>query len=55
MNPIRLLLALVIVGLGVALLVVTAAHGGGESGYVIGALFVGLGAGRLFLATRRPR
>jgi hypothetical protein len=48
-------LPLVILGLGVVLLVDTAAHGGGEVGYLLGALFVAAGAGRLYLATRRHR
>jgi len=47
--------ALVMLGLGVALLAVTAAHGGGQVGYLLGALFVGAGAGRLYLARRRPK
>ena len=39
-------------GIGVALLVVTAAQGGGAVGFVLGALFIALGAGRLTLARR---
>jgi TRAP-type mannitol/chloroaromatic compound transport system permease large subunit len=42
-------LALLFVGLGVALLAVTAAHGGGVLGFVLGALFIALGVGRLSL------
>jgi hypothetical protein len=42
----------VAIGLGVALLVQTARVGGG-TGYLIGALFIGLGAGRLYLLYRR--
>ncbi len=41
--------SLVFIGLGIALLAVTAAHGGGVTGFVLGALFVGLGAGRLMM------
>jgi uncharacterized membrane protein HdeD (DUF308 family) len=41
------------IALGIALLVETAAAGGGTVGYVLGVLFVGLGAGRLYLARRR--
>jgi hypothetical protein len=41
--------------IGVALLVVTAAHGGGTVGFVLGALFVALGAGRFTLERRRTR
>ena len=40
--------------LGVAILVETAIHGGGV-GYVIGALFMALGAGRLYLLHHRRR
>ena len=45
--------ALIFVGLGVALLVRTAAEGGGLVGFVVGALFVALGVGRLTLEWRR--
>jgi hypothetical protein len=44
------------IGIGIALLVVTAAGGGGVVGYLIGVLFVALGIGRLYLLrTRKPR
>jgi hypothetical protein len=46
-------LALAFVGIGFALLVVTTVHGGGVAGYVLGALFVAAGAGRLALLRRR--
>jgi hypothetical protein len=46
------LFALVFVGIGVALLVVTATHGG-DIGYLLGALFIAAGAGRLYLLLRR--
>jgi hypothetical protein len=42
-------LALTFVGLGVALLVVTAVSGGGVLGFLLGGLFVALGVGRLTL------
>jgi hypothetical protein len=45
--------SLVFVGIGIALLVVTAANGGGVVGFLLGALFVALGAGRLTLERRR--
>jgi hypothetical protein len=45
--------AVVAIGLGVALLVETVAVGGGTIGYVLGLLFIGLGAGRLYLLRRR--
>jgi hypothetical protein len=41
------------IGLGIAILVETAAVGGGSVGYVVGVLFVALGAGRLYLLHRR--
>lgn len=47
-----LVFGLVSIGLGLVILVQTARHGGGL-GYVIGVLFVALGAGRLYLLKRR--
>jgi hypothetical protein len=44
---------LIALGIGVALLVETAAQGGGSTGYVLGVLFLALGIGRLYLARRR--
>ncbi len=44
--------AVAFIGLGVALITVTAARGGGV-GYVVGPLFVALGVGRLSLVRRR--
>jgi hypothetical protein len=41
------------IGLGIALVAVTAAHGGGDFGYVLGVLFVALGCGRLYLLRTR--
>ena len=46
------LFGVVAIGLGVALLVETAVNGGGV-GYVLGLLFLALGAGRLYLVWRR--
>lgn len=43
------------IGIGIALLVVTAANGGGILGYVLGLLFVALGIGRLYLLRSRTR
>jgi hypothetical protein len=40
------------VAIGAALLVRTAAEGGGLVGFLVGGLFVALGAGRLTLARR---
>jgi hypothetical protein len=50
-----IVLALLFVGIGVALLAVTTAEGGGAVGYLLGALFVALGAGRLTLLLRGGR
>ncbi len=41
------------IGLGIAIVVETVAVGGGSVGYVVGVLFVALGAGRLYLLRRR--
>jgi hypothetical protein len=41
------------IGLGIALLAETVAAGGGSTGYLLGALFVALGIGRLYLLRRR--
>jgi hypothetical protein len=49
----RTLLACALAALGVALLVVTALHGGGEVGFVLGPLFVVAGIGRLYLMRGR--
>ena len=42
-------LALLFVGIGIALLAVTAAHGGGVLGFLLGAMFIALGIARLTL------
>jgi hypothetical protein len=39
--------------IGAALLVITAAHGGGLVGFVLGGLFVALGVGRIQLERKR--
>jgi hypothetical protein len=49
------LFALAFLGIGIALLVVTAARGGGVVGYLLGVLFIGLGVGRLYLLRARTR
>jgi hypothetical protein len=46
------LFAVTFVGIGVALIVVTAIRGG-ATGYVLGVLFVALGLGRLWLLRER--
>jgi hypothetical protein len=46
------LFGLAAIGIGIAILVQTVRHGGGL-GYLIGVLFVALGAGRLYLLKRR--
>jgi hypothetical protein len=45
--------AFLFVGIGIALLIVTAARGGALFGYVMGVLFVALGIGRLYLLRTR--
>ena len=45
--------AVTFVGIGIALLAVTAAQGGAVFGYLSGVLFVALGVGRLYLLRRR--
>jgi hypothetical protein len=47
------LLATVVVALGVALIAVTLAHGGGQLGVVLGVLFIAAGAGRLYVQRGR--
>jgi hypothetical protein len=51
-NNLTQLLALTMVGLGIAILAVTLARGGGV-GVLLGALFIAAGAGRLYLVRRR--
>ena len=41
------------VGIGIALLVTTAAQGGGVVGFLLGGLFIALGVGRLSLERKR--
>jgi hypothetical protein len=48
-----MLFAFVFMGIGIALVVVTAVHGGAAFGYLMGALFFALGIGRLYLVRRR--
>ena len=46
--------ALAFMLIGVALLVVTSIHGGGAVGFLLGALFIAAGSGRLYLLRRGP-
>jgi hypothetical protein len=48
-----LVLSAVFVAIGIALLAVTAAHGGGAVGFVLGGLFVALGVARFQLERKR--
>ena len=48
-----MILSVVIALLGVALLVVTAARGGGATGFVVGGLFLALGVARFTLERKR--
>jgi hypothetical protein len=45
--------SIVFVGIGIALLVRTAAEGGGVVGFLLGGLFIALGVGRLTLERKR--
>jgi hypothetical protein len=45
--------SVVFVAIGLVLLLLTAAQGGGVVGFVLGALFVALGAGRFTMERRR--
>jgi hypothetical protein len=51
-NNVTQLLALTMVGLGVAMVAITLALGGGV-GILLGALFIAAGAGRFYLVRRR--
>jgi hypothetical protein len=56
LNAYRALVALfafLFMGIGIALVVVTAIHGGAAFGYLIGVLFFALGVGRLYLLRGR--
>ena len=48
-----ILLSLAMIGLGVAMVVVTLVRGGGMLGVVLGPLFVAAGAGRLYVTRAR--
>jgi len=47
------LFGVVFVGIGIAMVAVTAARGGAAFGYLVGVLFVALGLGRLYLLRAR--
>ena len=47
--------SVVFVAIGVALLVVTAARGGGAVGFVLGGLFLALGVARITIERQRSR
>ncbi len=57
MNPFyrnsTIVFGLLSIAVGVALLIETAAQGGGSVGYLLGVLFVALGLGRIYLLRRR--
>jgi hypothetical protein len=46
--------AVAFICIGFALLIVTALHGGGFVGFVLGALFIAAGTARLYLLLRGP-
>jgi hypothetical protein len=47
------ILSAAIVVLGIAMIAVTAANGGGQVGFILGALFIAAGAGRLYVQRQR--
>ena len=55
MNGLTLVMSVLMVGLGVAMIAVTLANGGGPVafGVIIGLLFVAAGGGRLWVMSRR--
>jgi hypothetical protein len=56
MSPYRSAVAVfgvIFIGIGIALVGVTAARGGAALGYLLGFLFIGLGCGRLYLLRTR--
>jgi hypothetical protein len=48
-----LTLSLTLIGLGVAMLAVTLARGGGSLGFILGPMFVAAGAGRIYVLGKR--
>jgi uncharacterized transporter YbjL len=48
-----ILLSFTVVALGVAMIAVTLAQGGGQLGVVLGVLFIAAGAGRLYVQRGR--
>jgi hypothetical protein len=48
-----MLFAFLFMGIGIALVIVTAVHGGAAFGYLMGVLFFVLGVGRLYLVRKR--
>ena len=53
-HRVSIVFCVVVICIGLALLVVTAVHGGGVIGFVSGGLFVLLGVARLTLERKRP-
>jgi hypothetical protein len=45
-------LSLTLIGLGVAMVAVTLARGGGSLGFILGPMFVAAGVGRLYVLRR---
>lgn len=52
-RSLSMLLAAITAALGITILAVTAAHGGGTTGFLLGLMFVLAGGGRLYLLRRR--
>jgi hypothetical protein len=49
------LFSVVMIGLGLAILAITAANGGGTVGFLMGIAFLAVGAGRLWVSARMER
>ena len=48
-RALSVVLSLTMIGLGLAMIVVTLVHGGGMLGVILGPMFVAAGAGRLYV------
>ena len=51
-RAVSLLLSLTLIALGVAMVAVTLARGGGSLGFILGPMFVAAGAGRIYVLRR---
>ena len=54
-RSLSLALSVTLIGLGIAMVAVTVARGGGSLGYLLGPMFVAAGAGRIYVLRRARR